>query len=263
MRIPVLRSAALLCAGTLLSFLALAQTGAPPDAAGRPARSAQEIVSGRCALCHGLEGESASPVYPRLAAQHPNYLQKQLRDFRDGRRRSDTMSEMAKDLRDDEIAALASYFAARKAAARQPGDVDLAGVGRYIFTRGNSYSGVPACASCHGPLGHGTESLPRLAGQHPSYIEIQLKDFNRRERTNDNLKSRQSRCLSAACSSLPGSGRSPRPKLRGKMTAFGFFSRERQMQEYFLKGSVAAMCVVSSLSAQACGFTPGMSRPAA
>ena len=96
------------------------------------------------------------------------------------------MSEMAKDLRDDEIAALASYFAARKAAARQPGDVDLAGVGRYIFTRGNSYSGVPACASCHGPLGHGTESLPRLAGQHPSYIEIQLKDFNRRERTNDN-----------------------------------------------------------------------------
>lgn len=149
-------------------------------------RSAQDIVTSRCALCHGAEGASVSPIYPRLAAQHPKYLEKQLRDFRDGRRKSETMSDMARDLRDEEIAALASYFTAKQAAARQPGDQDLAAVGRYLFTRGNTWSGVPACTTCHGPQGHGTEALPRLAGQHPGYIETQLKDFNRRERTNDN-----------------------------------------------------------------------------
>lgn len=149
-------------------------------------KQVQEIITGRCALCHGPEGESASAVYPRLAAQHPDYLQKQLKDFRDGRRVSETMSDMAKDLQDGDIAALAAFFASKKAGGRQPGDVDLAGVGKYIFTRGNSYSGVAACASCHGPKGYGTEQLPRLAGQHPAYIETQLKEFNKRVRTNDN-----------------------------------------------------------------------------
>lgn len=149
-------------------------------------KQVQEIITGRCALCHGPEGESASAVYPRLAAQHPDYLQKQLKDFRDGRRVSETMSDMAKDLQDGDIAGLAAFFASKKAGGRQPGDVDLAGVGKYIFTRGNSYSGVAACASCHGPKGYGTEQLPRLAGQHPAYIETQLKEFNKRVRTNDN-----------------------------------------------------------------------------
>lgn len=149
-------------------------------------KQVQEIITGRCALCHGPEGESASAIYPRLAAQHPDYLQKQLKDFRDGRRKSDTMSEMAKDLKDEDIAALATFFSGKKAGGRQSGDVDLAGVGKFIFHRGNSFSGVAACASCHGPKGLGTEQLPRLAGQHPAYIETQLKEFNKRERTNDN-----------------------------------------------------------------------------
>ncbi|MDP2821856.1 MAG: c-type cytochrome [Sulfuritalea sp.] len=145
-----------------------------------------EIIASRCALCHGAQGESASAVYPRLAAQHPDYIVKQLKDFRDGRRKSETMTEMAKDLQDEEIAGLAAFFAGKKAGGRQSGDVDLAAVGKYIFHRGNSFAGVAACTSCHGPKGFGTEQLPRLAGQHPAYIEIQLKEFNKRERTNDN-----------------------------------------------------------------------------
>lgn len=164
------------------SFAAAAQSAKPVALP----KHVQEIVTGRCALCHGPEGESASAVYPRLAAQHPDYLQKQLKDFRDGRRKSDTMSEMAKDLQDADIIALASFFAGKKAGARQPGDADLAAVGKYIFHKGNSYSGVAACASCHGQNGYGTAQLPRLAGQHPAYVETQLKEFNRRERTNDN-----------------------------------------------------------------------------
>lgn len=171
----------LMSIGVMLSV----QTVAAPHAAPSSPRVA-EIVASRCALCHGPEGESASAVYPRLAAQHPDYIAKQLKDFRDGRRKSETMAEMAKGLQDEDIAGLAAFFASRKAASRQPGDVDFAAVGKFIFQRGNSYSGVPACASCHGANGHGTQQLPRLAGQHPAYLEIQLKEFSKRERTNDN-----------------------------------------------------------------------------
>jgi cytochrome c553 len=96
------------------------------------------------------------------------------------------MADMAKGLPDEDIASLATYFSGKKAGSRQPGDGDLAAVGKFIFQRGNSYSGVPACASCHGANGHGTQQLPRLAGQHPAYLEVQLKEFSKRERNNDN-----------------------------------------------------------------------------
>lgn len=79
-----------------------------------------------------------------------------------------------------------AYFAQRKPKAYNVADQDLAAVGRYIYHKGNSYSGVAACASCHGPTGDGTAQLPRLAGQHAAYTESQLKEFNKRERTNDN-----------------------------------------------------------------------------
>lgn len=156
--------------------------GTVATAADRPVA---DLVEGRCALCHGMEGESASAVFPRLAAQHPEYIGKQLRDFRDGRRKG-TMNEMAADLSNQEIAGLAAHFSAKPAQSRAATDADLAAVGRYIFLKGNSFSGVAACASCHGLEGHGTHQLPRLAGQHPSYLEVQLKDFNQRARTNDN-----------------------------------------------------------------------------
>ena len=163
--------------------MVLALAGAPAIAADRQAAS---IIEGRCALCHGPEGESASAIYPRLAAQHAEYIAKQLKDFRDGRRKSDAMAEMAADLTDGEIAALAAFFAGKPPKSRRPGDADLAGVGKYIYIKGNQYSGVPACATCHGPAAHGTTQLPRLAGQHPAYLQTQLKEFNKRARTNDN-----------------------------------------------------------------------------
>ena len=146
----------------------------------------KEIVETRCSLCHGREGESASAVYPRLAAQHPDYMTKQLKDFRDGRRKSEAMNDMVRDLTDAEFVNLATWFSSRKAAVRIPGDTDLAAVGRYIFIKGNPFTGVPSCASCHGNNGHGTQQLPRIAGQHPAYLETQLKEFVKRERTNDN-----------------------------------------------------------------------------
>jgi len=174
----------LVLVGALLSSSPVFSQARAPEMKLSP--PAQEVIETRCALCHGKAGESASAVYPRLAAQDRDYMVKQLMDFRDGRRKSDTMTEMAKGLSDEVINELARWFSSRPAAARRAGDPDLMGVGRYIFLKGNPYSGVAACASCHGEKGYGTHLLPRLAGQHPAYIEIQLKEFVKRERNNDN-----------------------------------------------------------------------------
>jgi len=170
--------------GAMWPWLALVLATAGPALADE--KHARELIEERCALCHGMEGETASPVYPRLAGQHPRYIAKQLQDFRTGRRFGETMNEMSKDLQDDEIEILSRFFAARPAGHRAPADEDLAAVGRYVYLKGNPYSGVAACSSCHGEQGHGNEKMPRLAGQHPSYLDTQLREFSRRERTNDN-----------------------------------------------------------------------------
>ncbi len=149
-------------------------------------RSAQEIVEQKCHLCHGREGEASSAIYPRLAGQNLDYLAKQLRNFRDGVRKSDTMNEMAADLTDDEISALAEYFSVKPGLGHRVRDKALAAVGYYIYHKGNRFSGIPACASCHGEEGLGTQQLPRLAGQHKRYVADQLHAFDQRARTNDN-----------------------------------------------------------------------------
>jgi len=82
--------------------------------------------------------------------------------------------------------ALGAFFESKPAAARSMRDAELVAVGKYVFNRGNQFTGLPSCASCHGAKGYGSPQLPRLAGQHPRYIEDQLKQFNKRERTNDN-----------------------------------------------------------------------------
>lgn len=147
---------------------------------------AEEINMGRCFLCHGPDGDSASALYPRLAGQHHQYIAKQLADFQSGRRKSETMSSMAAELKPEEMLALGVFFEKKPTKPREARDADLAAVGRFVFHRGNEFSGVASCATCHGDKGLGTDRLPRLAGQVPKYIELQLKSFNQRERTNDN-----------------------------------------------------------------------------
>ncbi|MCN4144173.1 MAG: cytochrome c4 [Thiohalomonas sp.] len=146
---------------------------------------ASEIVTEVCQHCHGLEGEASNILYPRLAGQHKNYIIKQLHDFRSGKRKG-TMNDMAAELKDDEIVALAAYFSAKSALAHRVLDKKFAQVGWYIFHRGNKYSDVPDCASCHGDNGEGSDKLPRLAGQHKRYVADQLNLFHERERNNDN-----------------------------------------------------------------------------
>ena len=146
---------------------------------------ALKIVQGKCQHCHGMKGEASNVLYPRLAGQKNKYIIKQLHDFRSGDRKG-TMNDMAKDLTDPEIIALAAYFSSKPTLSHRVRNKEFAQVGWYIFHRGNEYSGVPACASCHGENGEGSDILPRLAGQHKRYVADQLNEFHNRERTNDN-----------------------------------------------------------------------------
>ena len=147
---------------------------------------ARKIASGSCVLCHGEQGESASEVFPRLAAQHPAYIAKQLAAFKSGARKSTSMRPMVGKLTDDDMAALGAYYSQMPATAGEVKDKELAMVGRYIYHQGNRFAGVPPCATCHGPNGEGAANLPRLAGQNELYLENQIRLFNKRERTNDN-----------------------------------------------------------------------------
>ena len=147
---------------------------------------AKKIIGGSCFLCHGAEGESASQVFPRLAGQNAEYIAKQLENFKSGKRKSSAMAPMVAELSPDDMAALGRFYGSRPPHKEAPKDAPLAAVGQYIYSQGNRFSGVPACASCHGPDGAGSNALPRLAGQHAAYLDSQLKQFNKRERNNDN-----------------------------------------------------------------------------
>jgi cytochrome c553 len=173
---------------------------------------AREIVSGRCFLCHGMAGESSSEVFPRLATQNATYLAKQLRDFQAGRRKATTMNDMVAGLSEAEIVALGTFFQSQTAQPHAPSDAALAEAGRTLYATGKPDAGVASCASCHGKDAHGTESLPRLAGQQALYLESQLRQFDKRERTNDNavmhavasrLTEREIRALSVYLASVP------------------------------------------------------------
>lgn len=144
-----------------------------------------DLVDGKCAFCHGEEGESSSELFPMLAGQNADYIAKQLNDFQSGRRKG-AMTEMVGGLSAEDIRLIGRYFAAKPPLAHPEGDAELAAVGRYLYRRGNPFSAIPACASCHGEGGGGSEKLPRLAGQRSVYVAKQLRAFHQRERTNDN-----------------------------------------------------------------------------
>jgi cytochrome c553 len=169
----------------LLPLLAAWAMASAPAAAADLAR-AEEIVQGKCFICHGADGESSSPAFPRLAGQNAAYVARQLGDYLSGKRRSTTMQPMVEGLTPADFQALGDWFASRPTQAHTVDDPDLAQVGRFVYLRGNPYTGVAACATCHGPTAQGSATLPRLAGQHAQYTENQLKQFNKRERTNDN-----------------------------------------------------------------------------
>ena len=147
---------------------------------------AGKIVAGSCFLCHGMQGESATELSPRLAAQNENYIAKQLANFRSGERKSNTMQPMVAALAPQDMRALGAYFSRQKSEPHPTADARLAARGMFIYRQGGAATEVAACIGCHDERGHGTENLPRLAGQVASYLATQLRNFGARVRTNDN-----------------------------------------------------------------------------
>ena len=167
-----------------MALLLMAATGAAHAQANE--ERAKKIIGGSCFLCHGADGESASEVFPRLAGQNAEYIAKQLENFKSGKRKSTAMASMVTELSPDDMQALGHFYASRPPHKEAAKDAELAAAGRYLYLHGNKHSGVPACASCHGPDGAGSATLPRLAGQFAAYTDAQLKQFSKRERNNDN-----------------------------------------------------------------------------
>lgn len=169
------------------AFLALGLFATPALADDEAALArAAKIVAGSCFLCHGTQGESASELFPRLAAQNAAYLTKQLANFKGGERASKTMQPLVAALTPQEMSALGLYFSRQKSEPHPPADARLAALGMAIYRLGGAATEVAACIGCHGERGHGSETLPRLAGQVASYLAAQMRNFGARVRTNDN-----------------------------------------------------------------------------
>ena len=177
----------------LLTGLLISAVGfASPSFAKGDAAKAQPIVNKVCGACHIIDGNSNNPIYPSLAGQYPEYIAKQLTEFRSGARRNATMAPNAAKLSDDDILNLAAYYSAQHPKPKLAKDAALAEEGMKIYKGGNPGSGVPACASCHGPAGSGIPvQFPRLASQHAKYVLSQLKNFRSGARANDGGKMMQ------------------------------------------------------------------------
>jgi cytochrome c553 len=147
---------------------------------------AGKVKSAACSACHGVDGNSANPIWPSLAGQHASYISKQLMDFKEGRRFDATMVGMVAGLKEEDMRDLAAYYETQPP---QPAafDADLIEAGESIYRGGITETGVAACMGCHAPggTGNGPAAWPSLKGQHPEYIVAQLQKFQLGARAND------------------------------------------------------------------------------
>ena len=179
----------LMVAVTVVMVLA-AQAGAAGDqsaAAGNAA--AGQTKAATCAACHGADGNSVNPQFPKLAGQSAGYIVEQLENFKSGKRKNAIMQGMAAPLSEQDMQDLAAWFSSQTV---KPGEADpsLVKAGETIYRGGDSGSGVPACLACHGPDGAGNPpmKIPQLAGQHAAYVVAQLQAYASGQRTTDPQK---------------------------------------------------------------------------
>jgi len=181
---------------SLIACLFAALLAAPlvSQAAGEaaPAKVAKpDLVKGEasytavCVACHAADGNSAIPVNPKLAQQHPEYLVKQLQEFKAGKRKNAVMQGFAAALSEEDMKNIAGWVTSKKAKPGFAKDKELVTLGERIYRGGISDRQVPACAGCHSPNGAGIPSqYPRLGGQHAEYTASQLTAFREGARSN-------------------------------------------------------------------------------
>lgn len=148
----------------------------------------EELVMGRCFLCHGATGDSSSPLYPKLAGQNSEYMLKQLRNFKRGERESSDMRKVVADMDENDMKSVAFFFSRQQPSRGNSAYAEMRALGEKLFSQGDPARGLKPCRECHGDNGAGSATLPRIAGQHTLYIETQLTLFEERKRTNDNAQ---------------------------------------------------------------------------
>jgi cytochrome c553 len=154
------------------------------DAAAAPKAAKPDLAKGAasfggvCAACHNADGNSVIAANPKLAQQHPEYLLKQLQEFKAGKRENAIMKGFASALSDEDMRNIAYWAASQKATPGFAKDKELVALGERIYRGGIADRQVPACAGCHSPNGAGIPAqFPRLAGQHAEYAVAQLTAF--------------------------------------------------------------------------------------
>jgi len=154
------------------------------------AQGAASITVTACLPCHseGTAGAPGAAPFPKLDGQHAAYLDKQLREYKSGRRKSAIMAPLIAGLKKQQIPAMAAHFAGQTPARGTVQNPQLAASGKVLYEEGNRATGVPGCVGCHLPNGAGYERYPRLAGQLQSYIVQQLVDFKSGTRSNDRAR---------------------------------------------------------------------------
>jgi cytochrome c553 len=172
---------------TLLVPMIFSQANAATETKSTGDVEAGKTKSASCAACHGADGNSVNPEWPKLAGQHEDYMVKQLLYFHSGERENATMQGMVQGLSEEDARNLAAYFASQEI---QFGTADpqLVVLGEKIYRSGNAESGVAPCMGCHGPNGAGNPgaNYPALRGQHAKYVEMQLHGFAEGKRVNEN-----------------------------------------------------------------------------
>lgn len=139
-----------------------------------------------CSGCHSSDGSRGSPAQPILQGQHPEYLVKQLHEFKSQQRANPIMAGMAAPLSEEDIKNVAAFYASKQAKPGFAKNADLAKLGEKIYRGGVADRSIPACAGCHGPNGAGIPvQYPRLAGQHADYTAAQLTAFRNGTRKNN------------------------------------------------------------------------------
>jgi cytochrome c553 len=162
-----------------------AKASKPDPAKGDTVFNAAPANSQSCASCHNADGNSAIPANPKLAQQHPEYILKQLQDFKSGKRKSPIMQPLAAKLSDEDMRNIAWFVGSKKVKTGFSKEKDLVSLGEKIYRGGISDRQIPACAGCHSPNGAGIPAqYPRLGGQHADYTSAQLVLFRDGKRQN-------------------------------------------------------------------------------
>ncbi|MDT3706987.1 MAG: c-type cytochrome [Thiobacillus sp.] len=173
----------------LASTSAFAATPAAAPASKGDPKAGESIVNQVCAACHSVDGNSVIPANPKIAGLNAEYINKQLTEFKSGARQNPIMAGMVAGLSPQDMLNVSAYFAAQQPKPDTSKDQQQALLGQKIYRGGVQGTGVPACASCHGPQGNGVPvQFPRLAGQHADYTYVQLNAFRLGERSNDAAK---------------------------------------------------------------------------